>query len=462
VPETLDLVIRGGTVVTSDGASRVDVGIEGEKIAAVGSSLRGRREIDAAGKLVLPGAIDVHTHMGAPAGGATSADDFLSGTRAAAAGGVTTIVDFTVASPGSSLPDDIENRKRDAEDAIIDVALHAEVIGWAPGREDEIEHAVNAGVSSFKFYMAYGSIGHRSDSGALYHAFRSIAAHNGVAMIHGEDDPIIDSILRRLGTEEKASMTALPRSRPAICEGAAISQAAYLAEKIGVRLHVCHISSAHGVEALARGQEAGARVTGETCPQYLVLTEEVYGGEGAEQFSVMPPLRSFEDQRALWTALRDGVLSCVATDHCPFTKEQKHLDKSFEDLPYGFPGVATLLPLMYSEGVATGRIELRDIPRLLSEQPAEIFGISHRKGHLEVGADADVVIFDPSAEWTIAAESLHMNTDFSPFEGKRVHGAVIATISRGSVVYENQEIVGRRGGGQFVPCVATESGIFDD
>ena len=449
--ESYDLVVCGGTVVTPTGASREDVGIQGERIAAIGRGLSGTREIDATGKLVLPGAIDVHTHMAAPAGGATSVDDFLSGTRAAAAGGVTTIVDFTVASPGSRLPDDIENRIADAEDAVIDVALHAEIIGWEAGREGEIAQAMSLGVSSFKFYMAYGSLGQRSDSGALHEAFRAIAEAGGVAMVHAEDDPIIDAMLRRLSARDKASIQTLPRSRPAICEGAAMVQAIYLAEKIGVRLHVCHISSALGVEALARGRQAGAAVTGETCPQYLMLTEEVYASDGAEQYSVMPPLRSSDDPSALWNALREGVLSCVATDHCPFRKEQKRLADSFEDLPYGLPGVETLLPILYSEGVAARRLELCDLPRLLSEGPAQIFGLSNRKGSLDVGTDADVVVFDPDAEWTIAADSLHMNTDFSPFEGQRVRGAVSSTLSRGAVVYERGDVVGRPGHGRFVP-----------
>ncbi|MFC2082933.1 dihydropyrimidinase [Candidatus Bipolaricaulota bacterium] len=449
----LDLVIRGGTVVTPSGSAQTHLGIAGERIVAIGEGLSGRREIDATGRLVLPGVIDVHTHMAAPAGGATSTDDFLTGSRAAAAGGVTTIVDFTVASPGSNLPGDIECRKRDAEESIIDVALHAEVIGWSPGREEEIGRAIAVGVSSFKFYMAYGSLGQRSDSGALYQAFRTIAEHDGVAMIHGEDDPIIDALLRRLSADEKRSMTALPRSRPSICEGAAISQAAYLAEKTGVRLHVCHISSALGVEALVRGRQSGAQITGETCPQYLVLTDHLYSQESAEQFSVMPPLRTAEDQEVLWNALSDRTLSCVATDHCPFNKAHKHLVDSFEDLPYGFPGVETLLPLLYSEGVATGRLDLCDIPRLLSEQPAKIFGISHRKGSLEVGADADIVIFDPDKSWTVAAGSLHMNTDFSPYEGRQIQGAVTATILRGSIVYENERIVGQTGAGQFIPSI---------
>jgi dihydropyrimidinase len=447
-----DLVVRGGTLVTSKSLVRADIGIREERIAAVGVDLRGVREMDASGRLVLPGVIDVHTHMAAPAGGVTSSDDFPTGTRAAAAGGVTTIVDFTVASPGKRLIEDVERRIDDVSDALVDVALHAEVVGWQPSREDEIAEAVDAGVSSFKFYMAYGSLGQRSDSGALVDAFRVIARAGGVALVHAEDDPIIDMTLRRLGPTERTSMRGLARSRPAICEGAAMAQAIYLAEKTGVKLHVCHVSSALGAEVLARGRATGAALTAETCPQYLVLTEDVYAQDGGEQFSVMPPLRTAEDRDALWGALRGGGLSCVATDHCPFRREQKQLGGSFEDLPYGLPGVETLLPLLYSEGVGTGRIDLQSVVRLLSEEPARIFGLSDRKGSLDVGADADLVVFDPAVKWTIAAERLHMNTDFSPFEGRTVRGAVSATVSRGSVVYDRGAIVESRGRGRFVSC----------
>ncbi len=452
----LDLVIRGGTVVRPSGTAREDIGIRGEKIDAVGPGLRGTRTIDASGLLILPGVIDVHTHMAAPAGGATSTDDFFTGTRAAAAGGVTTIVDFTVASPGSRLVEDIARRVQDAKDTWIDISLHAEIIGWGTGRETEIEEAVRAGVSSFKFYMAYGSLGQRSDSGALYHAFRTIAESGGVALVHAEDDPIIQSLLAQLSSAENASMSSLPRSRPPICEGTAISQAIYLAEKTGVQLHVCHVSSALGVEAVSRGQQAGVNVSGETCPHYLVLTDRAYTGSDAEQFSVIPPLRTDADREALWSALRDGVLSCVATDHCSFMRSQKQFMMSFQELPYGLPGVETLLPMAYSEGVGSGRLRLTDIPRLLSDEPARIFHLSHRKGGLRVGLDADVVIFDPEAEWTVSAEQLHMNTDFSPYRGRRVRGAVVATLSRGRVVFRRGAFAGDTPHGRFVPSTRRE------
>ena len=247
-------------------------------------------------------------------------------------------------------------------------------------------------------------------------------------------------------------MSAYPGTRPVICEGAAIKQAIYLAEQPGVRLHVVHVSSALGIGVIRKARSRGVRVSGETCPQYLLLTEEAYERAEGPQFSVMPPLRTKADQTSLWSALRDGTLGLVATDHCPFTREQKTWDGSFLDLPYGLPGVETLLSLLYSEGVGKGRIPLTTLPRLLSEGPARVNGLYPRKGTLSIGSDADIVIFDPKKEWTIHAENLHMAIDFSPYEGMTVHGAVETTISRGKIIYGDDKFQGKKGGGRFISC----------
>lgn len=446
---SVDLVIRGGTVVTGEAIYAADVGVGDGRIVAIGGTMVGRREIDASGLLLLPGAIDAHVHMAAPAGSATSVDDFETGTRAAAAGGVTTIVDFTVAAPGRRLAEDIEIRKAETASALVDVALHAEIIEWAPTRRAEVGDAVAAGVASFKFYMTYESVGQRSDAGALYDAFGAIADARGVAMVHAEDEAILRAARARLAPGAERKMVALPHCRPAIAEATAIAQATYLAERAGVALHVCHVSSRLGVEAVGRARQTGGCVTAETCPQYLVLSETVYGGADAAQFSVMPPLRTTEDCAALWESLGDGI-GIVATDHCPFRTNQKQLVESFEELPYGLAGVETLLPLLYSEGVSTARIDLRTLVRLIAEEPARVFGLSKRKGRIAVGADGDLVIFDPKAEWLIDPGAMHSATDFSPYTGRAVRGAVAATLVRGEVVYERGRVVGRPGHGRFV------------
>ena len=247
-------------------------------------------------------------------------------------------------------------------------------------------------------------------------------------------------------------MTSLARARPPECEGAAIEQVAYYADVTGAEVHIVHVSSALGLAAVRRAKARGVRLTAETCPQYLVLTQDVYTRPDAHLYSASPALRTVMDQEALWNGLHDRALDLMATDHCPFTNAQKTWKGSFLELPYGLPGVETLLPLAYSEGVVKGRIGLTDLPRILAERPAQINGLYPRKGTLSIGADADIVVFNPDAEWTVHAKDLHMATDFSPYEGMQVHGAVATTISRGEVVYADGEFRGEKGRGEFIPA----------
>lgn len=448
-----DLVIKNGMLVTPGAEKQADIAIDEQRIAAIGPSLNGRQEIDAAGRIVLPGVIDAHTHMALPVGGTRSSDDFFTGTRAAACGGVTTIVDFTVGTRDTAIPGDIEHRKQEARDAVIDYALHAEVIGWHPGSDDEFREAMALGVNTFKFYTAYAASGRASDNGTLYHAFRALAPLGAVALVHCEDEAIIESMLAQMNDDERTRMMALARSRPPICEGSAIEQVAYFTGETGIRSHIVHVSSGLGLAAVRRAKARGVRLTAETCPQYLLLTHDAYESEDAHLFSASPALRDHADQEELWNGLRDGTLDLVATDHCPFTRAQKTWKGSFLDLPYGLPGVETLLPLLYSEGVAAGRLTLSDLPRLLSENPAKTNGLYPKKGCLTVGADADIVIFDPTKEWTVRADDLHMNTDFSPYEEMTVHGAVETTVSRGRLVYGDGAFHGEAGWGEFVSSV---------
>lgn len=445
-----DLAIRGGTVVTSTATISCDVAIDGESIAAVGPRLAGRREVDATGLLVFPGLIDAHTHMALPVAGTRSSDDFFSGTRAAAAGGVTTIVDFTVGAPDRTLVQSLDGRLLDARDAVIDYAFHGEVVGWRPRRAKELHEAAARGVTSFKFYTTYASSGRRTNPDALYDAFREISLLDAVAVVHAEDDGLIRSIAERLTDEERGAMSTLAKARPDLAEQAAISFVARIAREAFCRVHIVHVSSKIGLDAVRAARVDGGAITAETCPQYLVLTRDVYDRADGYLFSAAPPLRGDPDRAALWAGLRSHDIDLVATDHCPFTRAQKAWRGMFDSLPYGLPGVETLLPLLYSEGVATGRLAAHDIVRLACEGPAKTYGLFPKKGVLEPGADADLVLFDPSPTWRLDASALHTHCDFSPYDGRSMVGRVSATWSRGELVFGDGMVCAARGRGRYV------------
>jgi dihydropyrimidinase len=446
----LDLVIRGGTVVTSNSTVSADVGVVGETIAAVGPNLSGRREIDATGLLVFPGLVDAHTHMALPVAGTRSSDDFLSGTRAAACGGVTTIVDFTVGSADRTMVEALDDRLQEARDAVVDYALHGEVVGWRPGREKEFHDAAARGVTSFKFYTTYSASGRRTTPAGLRASFREISLLDAVAVVHAEDDGLIRSIAARLTADERGAMRTLAKARPDLAEQVAISTVTRIAHEAVCRVHIVHVSSRIGLDAVRAARAGGCAVTAETCPQYLVLTRDVYDRDDGRLFSASPPLRGDEDRAALWSGMRSHDVDLIATDHCPFTRAQKAWRGTFDDLPYGLPGVETLLPLLYTDGVATGRLAVHDVARLACEAPARLYGLYPKKGAIEVGADADLVLFDPAELWRLEARALHSNCDFSPYEGRPMTGRVVETLSRGEAVFADGEACAAVGRGRYV------------
>ncbi|MGB2984219.1 MAG: amidohydrolase family protein, partial [Candidatus Bipolaricaulia bacterium] len=281
-------------------------------------------------------------------------------------------------------------------------------------------------------------------------AFGALAEWDAVALVHAEDEGLISSLAERLTPEQLGRMRTLAEARPDLCERSAIVSVARIASSTGCRTHIVHVSSLQGLEAVREGRTAGALLTAETCPQYLLLTRDVYDRDDGHLFSASPALRSDGDRAALWGGLRHRDIDFVTTDHCPFTSKQKAWRGDFRDLPYGLPGVETLLPLVYSEGVGCGILSLNDIPRLLSEGPARTFGLHPRKGAIEAGADADLVVFDPGKTWRVSASDLHMNVDFSPYEGREVTGRVDVTISRGTVLFRDGELSAESGRGAYI------------
>lgn len=428
-------------VVTPRGTRMADVVVREGRIARVGK-VRAVGEVVAARYLVvLPGAVDAHVHLALPVGGTRSADDWRSGTLAAAAGGVTTVVDFTVGSPEVSLPEQIERRLRQAKEAAIDFSLKAEMVGWTPDRVGELRAAAELGVRSFKFFLAYATSGRRTPLGTLRAAMEAICDLGGVAMVHAEAEELLNP-----------EGGPFPAARPSIAEEVAIAETGILSRETGCPTYIAHISSSQGLAALRAAQRAGAPLLGETCPQYLVLDESVYQRPDGHRYSVTPPVRTPADRDALWRALARRELQAVGTDHCPFANAQKD---PFRDnparLPSGLPGVETLLPLLYSQGVAKGRIALRDLAWYLGEGPARAFGLWPQKGAVAPGADADLVLLDPAATWTVRATDLHMATDFSPYEGMTITGRVVGVLSRGEWLVRDGDLVAKPGRGKFLP-----------
>jgi dihydropyrimidinase len=465
-----DTVIRGGTLVTPGGPVLADLGIAGGRIVAIGTGLEGEAVIDATGKLVLPGAIDPHVHLQMPAGAVTSSDDWRTGTIAAACGGTTTVIDFVepeavdirrgeVTSP---LRTALAARRAEAEGhAVIDFGLHMTLLDASATTLAEIPAVVEAGCPSFKTYLTYA--GFKLEDDAFIAALEAVGRAGGIALVHAENDAGIRYLQRKFLAEGHVAPRYHPLSRPAGLEAEAVERALALAEVAGCPLYVVHISTQRGAEAVSRARTRGQIATGETCPQYLLLTDAEYdrpGFEGAK-FVCSPPLRKAEDSAALWQALAAGEIQTVGTDHCPFFYAgQKDLGRgrgevasplpAFVQIPGGMPGVESRLALLYTFGVAQGRLSLARWVDVCCAAPARVFGLVGRKGTLAVGADADVIIFDPEYEVTISRAILHENCDYTPYEGCRLKGYPLLTMLRGRVIARDDEFVGSSGGGQFL------------
>ena len=449
-------LIKNGTVVTASDRYPGDVLIDGEKIALIGSTVdvQADRVIDAAGKYVLPGGIDVHTHLDMPFGGTTSADDFESGTLAAAFGGTTSIVDFAIQYRGQTLHHAWETWMKKAEGkAVIDYGFHMIITELNDQTEAEMDGLVGEGVTSFKLFMAYPGV-FMLDDASIFRALLRTGKNGGTICMHAENGGVIDVLVQRALAEGKTAPKYHALTRPARAEAEATHRAIAMAEIADVPIYIVHLSAAEALEMVTEARDRGLPAYAETCPQYLFLSYDNYeepGFDGAK-YVMSPPLREKATQNQLWRGLAFNDLQAISTDHCPFCmKEQKELGRrDFSKIPNGAPGIETRMSLVYDGGVRSGRISLNRFVELTSTSPAKIFGLFPRKGTIAPGSDADIVVFDPNRTFTLSARTLHMRVDYNPYEGRRVTGATDTVISRGSLVIENGRFVGRAGAGSFI------------
>ena len=452
-----DTIIANGTVVTATDTYQADVGVENGKVTAIAASLpreQAKKVIDATGKLVIPGGIDVHTHLDMPFGGTTSADDFETGSRAALFGGTTTLIDFAIQYKGQSLREAWDTWMKKAESrAIGDYGFHCIITDLPDARMEEMNALVREGVTSFKLFMAYPGV-FMLDDATIFKAMRTTAKNGAMICMHAENGGAIDVIVRQALAEGKTAPKYHALTRPTTAEAEAVSRAVALSEMAGAPLYIVHLSCNDALEKVREARDRGLPVYAETCPQYLYLSLENMDAPGFEgaKYVFTPPLREKWHQEKLWQGLKHDHLQVVSTDHCPFCfKEQKELGKDdFTKIPNGGPGIEHRMSLVFSGGVASGRFNANRFVELVATTPAKIFGLYPRKGTIAVGSDADIVVFDPKRKHTISAKTHHMRVDYSMFEGITVTGMPDVVLSRGRVMVEGDQFHGKPGTGNFL------------
>ena len=455
-----DVVVRGGTVVTASDTFRADVGVRAGRIAAIAEDLRGTTTIDAGGLLVMPGGVDTHVHIDQPGGdGSLTADDFETGTRSAACGGTTTIMPFAFQFRGRGLRETVDAYRAKADGkALIDFAIHpiiadptVQVLG------QELPALIRDGYTSFKVYMTYDDL--KLDDRQMLDVLAMARREGALTMIHAENADCISWLTARLAAFGRTAPRFHCSSRPMPVEREATSRAIALAELLDVPILIVHVSGREAIEEIRRAQARGLRVYAETCPQYLCLTQDDLAKEGF--FGAMcvcsPPPRDKINQDAVWNALAEGVFQVVSSDHCPYRFEDPKgkmiagPNAPFWKIPNGIPGVETRMPLLF-DGVAKGRITLQQFVALTATTPAKMYGLHPRKGTIAIGADADIVLWDPTREVTIRNDALHHDVDYTPYEGQRVTGWPVHVLSRGEIVVRDGEPAAKPGRGAFQRC----------
>jgi dihydropyrimidinase len=455
-------LIRNGRVITAVDDYRADILVEDETVSVIGAKLDMEVDltIDAAGKLVIPGGIDPHTHMELPFGGTQASDDFRTGTIAAAHGGTTSIIDFAVQNKGQSLISGLDNWHQKAEGkCAIDYGFHLITTDFEDNQIEEMHTLMDEGVTSFKMFMAYPGV-FLVDDATIFRAMSAAGERGGLICMHAENGIVINEIIKHALAKGHTAPKYHALTRPTIAEAEGVHRAIAIAEMAEAPVYIVHLSCADALNQVRQARDRGIPAFAETCPQYLFLSIDDYGDdfEGAK-YVMTPPLREKANQAELWKGLKMGDLQVISTDHCPFCmKEQKELGRGdFTKIPNGAPGVEHRVPLIYNGGVVENRISLNRFVELTSTAAAKMFGMFPKKGTIAVGSDADIVIFNPDKEQTISARTHHMNVDYSAYEGRTIRGVVETVLSRGKVVIDQGEFKGKAGNGQFVKrgtCIA--------
>ncbi len=448
-------LIKNGTVVTASDEYRGDVLCDGETIAQIGTKIDVKADtvIDATGRYVIPGGIDVHTHMELPFGGTVSSDDFQTGTIAAAHGGTTTIVDFAVQDRGQPARKAWETwMAKAAGKAAIDYGFHMILREFNDSLAKEMKELVQEGVSSFKLFMAYPGV-FMMDDAQIFRAMQRSGEVGATICMHAENGGVIDVLVQQALANGQTAPKYHALTRPARAEAEATHRAIAIAEIANVPVYIVHLSAAGALDMVTEARDRGVPAYAETCPQYLFLDYSNYeeAGFSGAKYVMSPPLREASMQDQLWRGLKGNDLQLVATDHCPFCMKEKQLGAGdFSKIPNGAPGVETRLALLFDGGVRQGRISLQRWVEICSTAPAKIFGMAGKKGTIAPGADADIVVWDPEHKQTLSARTLHMNCDYNPYEGRVVTGGAETVLSRGRIVVDKGTFTGKPGSGRFL------------
>ena len=448
-------LFKNGTVVSGRGTRRADVLVEDEKILQVGRNLCDplARVVDVTGKLLMPGFIDAHTHFDLDVCNTTTIDDFDSGTKSAIRGGTTTIVDFACPNKGESLHHGLElwHKKADGK-CWCDYGFHMTIDDWNEEIEKEIDDMYAAGISSFKMYMTYPAM--MIGDEAMYKALKKLKEKGGICGVHCENSGVINALIEEKKAAGEMGVSSHPETRPDFLEAEAVSRLLRIAQAVDIPVVIVHLTNAATLAEVTAARRRGQKVYVETCPQYLVLDDSVYYNEDfsrAARYVCAPPLRKPEDCRALWAGLRKGDIQTISTDHCAFTLAQKDAGRGdFTKIPGGLPGVEARGELVYSFGVTTRKISLATMCKVLSENPAKLYGMFPRKGVIAPGADADIVVYDPQADHILRAEDMVSRAGYTPYEGFVTHGSVSQVWLRGKLMVENGHVIGEQEGQYIV------------